>query len=68
MTVCLINRFDIHVSMHHNIITSYSQQYAMFLESFVSKDALHVSGGSSAHHQEHTTVQTASGIVDQYCC
>jgi len=26
-------------------------------------DALHVSGGSSAHHQEHETVHTASGIV-----
>jgi len=24
---------------------------------------LHVSGGSSAHHQEHKTVRTASGIV-----
>jgi len=29
--------------------------------------SLHVSGGSSAHHQEHTTVHTASGIVNQYC-
>jgi hypothetical protein len=25
--------------------------------------ALHVSGGSSAHHQEHKVVRTASGIV-----
>jgi hypothetical protein len=25
--------------------------------------ALHVSGGSSAHHQEHKTVDAASGIV-----
>jgi len=25
-------------------------------------------GGSSAHHQEHVTVHTASGIVNQYCC
>jgi hypothetical protein len=25
--------------------------------------ALHVSGGSSAHHQEHKTVHTTSGIV-----
>jgi len=23
---------------------------------------------SSTHHQEHITVQTASGIVNQYCC
>jgi len=27
-------------------------------------DALHVSGGSSAHHQEHITVHTASGFVN----
>ena len=25
------------------------------------------SGGSSAHHQEHITVHTASGIVNHYC-
>jgi len=31
-------------------------------------DAIHVSGGSSAHHQEHITVHTASGIVNQYSC
>jgi len=35
---------------------------------FTSTDALQVSGGSSAHHQEHTTVHTASGIVNQHCC
>jgi len=40
----------------------------MFLDLFISKEALHISGGSSAHHQEHTTVQTASGIGNQYCC
>jgi len=49
-------------------IPSYSQQDATFLDLFISKDALHVSGGSSAHHQEQTTVQTVSGIVNQYCC
>jgi len=26
--------------------------------------SLHVSGGFSAHHQEHITVHTASGIVN----
>jgi len=31
-------------------------------------DALHVSGGSSAHHQEHISVNTTSNIVNQYCC
>jgi len=46
-----------------SVISSYSQQDATFLDLFISKDALHVSGGSSAHHQEHTAVQTALGIV-----
>jgi hypothetical protein len=58
------------------IIPSYGQQDATFLDLFISKDTLHVSGGSyahhqdemePAHHQERTTVQTASGIVNQYC-
>jgi len=35
-----------------------------FLNLFISTDALHVSVCSSAHHQEHLTVHTASGIVD----
>ena len=46
-------------------ITNYNQQDATFLDIFISTDALHVSGGSSAHHQEHITVHTASGIVNQ---
>jgi hypothetical protein len=59
--------FYLHMSVHHNIIPSYNQQDATFLDLFISKDAVHVSGSSYAHHQEHTTVQTASGVVDQYC-
>jgi len=35
---------------------------------FISTDVLHVSGSSSAHHQEHITVHTPSGIVNQYWC
>ena len=50
------------------IIPNYNQQDATFLDLFISKNALHVSGGSSAHHQEHITVHTASSIVNQYCC
>jgi len=42
------------------------QRLSIYL--FIFTGALHVSGGSSAHHQEHTTVHTASGIVNQYCC
>jgi hypothetical protein len=51
-----------------NLIPNYSQQDGKFLDLFVIIDALHVSGGSSAHHQEHTTVHAALGIVNQYCC
>jgi len=29
---------------------------------FITKNALHVSGGSSAHHQELKSVYTASGV------
>jgi len=39
-----------------------------FFNLFIFTDSLHVSGVSSAHHQEHITVHTASGIVKQYCC
>jgi len=35
-----------------------------FFNLFVFTDALQVSDGSSAHHQEHITVHTASGIVN----
>ena len=50
-----------------NIFPNYNQQDAPFLDLFIFTDALHDSGGS-AHHQEHKTVHTASGIVNQYCC
>jgi len=51
-----------------NIFPNYNQQEATFLDLFISTDAVHVSGGSPAHHQEHKTVHTASGIFNQYCC
>jgi len=47
---------------------NYNRQNATFLDLIISTNALYVSGGSSAHHQEHKTVHTASGIVNQYCC
>jgi len=56
------------MSVHRDIIPNYNQQDATFLDLFISTDAVHVSGGSSAQHQEHITVHTASGIVNQYCC
>jgi hypothetical protein len=33
---------------------------------FITTNALHVSGGSSAHHQELKTVYTASGICQAF--
>ena len=64
-----LSSFDIHMSVHRRVIPNYSQQNATFLLGlFISTDALHVSGGSSAHHQEHITVHTAPGIVNQYYC
>jgi hypothetical protein len=39
----------------------------VFVNLFVFTDAVHVLDGSSAYHQENTTVHTASGIVSQYC-
>ena len=53
---------------HQNIFPNYNQQNGTFLDLFISTDALHVSGGSYARHQENITVHTASGIVNQYCC
>ena len=55
-------------NINSNIFPNYYQQDATFLDLFIYTDALHVSGGSSTHHQEHKTIHTASGIVNQYCC
>ena len=63
-----ISEFDIHMSVHRNIIPNYSQQNATFLDLFNFTDAVYVSGGSSAHHREHITVHTATGVVNQYYC
>jgi len=43
------------MSVHRNIIPSYRKQDATFIDLCISTDALHVSDGSSAHHQEHIT-------------
>jgi hypothetical protein len=49
-------------------VPNYSQKDATFLDLFLFADAVYVSSGLSAHHQEHITVHTISGIVNQYCC
>ena len=43
----------------YSSITNKMQRYTMV---FITINALHVSGGSSAHHQELKTVYIASGI------
>ena len=49
------SKSDIQMSVHRNINPNYNQQDLTFLDLFISTDALHVSGGSSAHHQVHCT-------------
>jgi hypothetical protein len=51
-------------------IPNYNQQDVIFLYLFIVTDPVHVSGGSSTHHQEHGTVRvhTALDIVNQYSC
>jgi len=60
--------------MHRNNILIYVQQDAMLHSLFYLETALHVSGGTTTHHQERkTTVSTASGIchtvtaICRYC-
>jgi len=55
--------------VHHEYISKLQStrfNVYLFIYLFISTDALHVSGGSSTHHQEHKTVYTTSGIVNQY--
>jgi hypothetical protein len=46
------------VSVHRKNIAIYIHQYATLHSLFYLESALHVSGGTTTHHQEHT----ASGI------
>jgi len=46
-------------SLMYSSIANKMQHYTMV---FITINALHVSGGSSAHHQELKTAYTASGI------
>ena len=52
MGPCIVNVF-------FQVITSKTQRYTIV---FITVNALHVSGGFSAHHRELKTVHTASGI------
>ena len=54
------------MSVYREYNSKLNQQDATFFDSFISTGAVHVLGGSSAHHQEQITVHTALGIVRQY--
>jgi hypothetical protein len=45
--------FNVHGSVHRKNILRYIHQDAMLHSLFYLETALHVSGGTSTHHQEH---------------
>ena len=47
-----VYKFNVHGSVHRNSILIYIQQNATLHSLFYLKTALHVSGGTSTHHQE----------------
>ena len=53
------------IAMQFQITTNKMQRFLiyLFLQTFYT-----LSGGSSAHYQGHITANTASEIVNQYCC
>jgi hypothetical protein len=52
------------MSVHRKYISKVNQQDATFSRSIYFYKFLYIfQNGSSAHHQEHKTVHTASGIV-----
>jgi hypothetical protein len=52
-----------------HIFPKCNQQDAMFLDLFISSNCfLHVSGSSSAHHQEHKTVRQVLSTNTAACC
>ena len=58
------SKFEVHMSVHRKYISKVQPTrcnvFSIYLFLWV---ALHVSGGSSAHHQEYKTVHIALGIV-----
>jgi hypothetical protein len=47
------NKFNVHGSVHRENILIYVQQDATLHSIFYLETALHVSGGTTTHHQEH---------------
>jgi len=64
--ICVV--FDVHGTVHHYcILLSITNKMQCYTVLFITVNALHVSGGFSAHHQELKTVNTASGYAKLAC-
>jgi len=48
----VINKFNVHGTVHHQMCILYNQRDATYTTFIITISALHVSGGSSGHHQE----------------
>ena len=48
----MLHVFNVHGSVHHKNILIHIQQDAMLHSLFYLETALHVSGGTTTHHQE----------------
>jgi hypothetical protein len=64
----LVDTFDVHESVHHDIIMEATNKMQLYRLINYSLSALHVSGDVFAHHQEHLTVFTESGSIRPSCC
>ena len=68
-----LKNFDIHRAVHRNISVAKPTRYINVLNLFYFGMTLNVSDGVSVHHQEFSTVHTATGIcqtdtaVDNCC-
>ena len=63
-------KFNVHGSVHrnNNNIIMYIQQDATLHSLFYLETALHVSGGTTTHHQERKQLSTASGTATRLYC
>jgi len=62
--ICHFTKHYLWSKTHNNIrISKLQPTRCNFSWFFISTDAVHVSGGSTAHHQEHKTVHT----IFRYC-
>jgi hypothetical protein len=60
--------FDVQGPVHRECIFKYNQQDATLQNSLISVNALHVSGGFSAHHQELKNYTCSNWyLLSRYC-